>query len=209
MVVISFMPALEGFFLGAGLIIAIGAQNAFILRQGLRGKHVFILATICFISDALLITAGALGVGSLVAANPEVTKIAAIGGGGFLIIYGILSFKSAFKAEALTISDNDKDISLTKAISVVLALTFLNPHVYLDTVVLMGSISGRYLGNERLLFVIGAVIASAIWFYGLGYGARILRPIFAKKIAWRILDILIGVIMWMIAYAIIAKFIFN
>ena len=116
MVVISFMPALEGFFLGGGLIIAIGAQNAFILRQGLRGHHVFIIVTICFLSDALLIAAGAYGVGSLVAFNPEFTKIAAIIGGAFLFIYGILSFKSAFKTEALTISVNDKDISLTKAI---------------------------------------------------------------------------------------------
>ncbi len=206
---VNFIPALEGFLLGAGLIIAIGAQNAFILRQGLRRQYVFILATICFLADGLLITAGVFGVGQLIASNPKFIEIAAIGGGGFLFVYGFLSFKSAFKNNTLTVSDDEQNKSLTKSVSIVLAITFLNPHVYLDTVVLMGSVSVQYINDERLLFTTGAIAASAIWFYSLAYGARLLRPIFAKKISWQILDILIGVIMWMIAYGIIIKLIFN
>ena len=203
----DFLPAIEGFLLGAGLIVAIGSQNAFILRQGLRREHVFILTTICFLSDALLIATGVAGMGTLIASNPIFTKIAAVGGSLFLIIYGVLAFKAALKPGALKAAEEHKPYPVMKAVSLVLALTFLNPHVYLDTVVMMGSIAGQYPVNERLLFGLGGVSASAVWFYGLGYGAALLEPLFAKPIAWRVLDGLIGLIMWAIAYGLVRSLI--
>jgi len=191
---------IQGFTLGASLIIAIGSQNAFVLRQGLKKEYVFTICTICFLCDALLILLGVGGFGKVVASSPNLMLIARWGGACFLFFYGFRSFRSACKNEVLTVDDSKNLASgLTWAIATTLALTLLNPHVYLDTIILLGSIAGQYPETERLAFAIGAVFASMVWFYGIGYGARILTPLFEKQIAWKVLDVLIGVVMWAIA----------
>jgi len=197
-------PAWQGFGLGAGLIIAIGAQNAYVLKLGLRRTHVFPVTTFCFLADALLIAAGAAGMGTLVASNPTLTLVAGVGGAAFLFLYGVRAFRLAFKPGSLKAAENGGGPGgLGPALGVAAALTFLNPHVYLDTVVLLGSIAGQYPLAERIVFGAGAVVASAVWFYGLGYGATLLAPVFAKPRAWQVLDALIGCVMWGIAFALI------
>ncbi len=193
-------PLIQGFTLGASLIIAIGSQNAFVLRQGLKKEHVFIICTICFLCDALLILLGVGGFGKLVASSDALMLTARWGGALFLFFYGARSFRSACKNQVMSVDESGNLASgLSWAIATTLALTLLNPHVYLDTVILLGSIAGQYPESERLFFAIGAVAASMVWFYGLGYGARILTPLFLKQTAWKILDVLIGIIMWSIA----------
>jgi L-lysine exporter family protein LysE/ArgO len=192
-------PALEGFFLGAGLIIAIGAQNAFVLRQGLLREHVFAVATVCALSDLLLIAAGVSGVGGLVREAPAVAMAVTVAGAAFLFGYGLLAFRRALAPGRLDAADRGAK-SLGAAILTALALTFLNPHVYLDTVVLIGSISARHAGWAAVAFAAGAGAASIVWFYGLGFGARLLAPLFARPAAWRALDLFIAVVMWAIAF---------
>jgi len=200
-------PALKGFGLGAGLIIAIGAQNAYVLRQGIRREHVLLIATICFLCDATLISIGAAGFGHLVSSMPSLERIAAWGGAAFLAAYGVRAFHSAFKPGSLDAGNDSGEVpqagSAWAAVVVTLALSLLNPHVYLDTVVLLGSIAGQFQGIQRVWFAVGAVIASAVWFYGLGLGARWLAPLFRKPVAWRVLDLLIGCIMWAIAISLV------
>ena len=192
--------SIQGFTLGASLIIAIGSQNAFVLRQGLRKEHVLTICTICFLCDAGLILLGVGGFGSLVASSHGLMLTARWGGALFLFVYGLRAFLAAAKDQALSV-DTSQTLASGKiwAVATTLALTLLNPHVYLDTVVLLGSIAGQLPEQDRLAFAVGAAAASMIWFYGLGYGARILAPLFQKQIAWKILDVLIGVIMWGIA----------
>ena len=194
----SLQPALEGFLLGASLIIAIGAQNAFVLRQGLARRHVFPIATFCFLADALLIAAGVAGLGTLVQAMPQVLFLVTLAGAAFLTVYGGIAIRRAFQTEGLS-AIGAAEMRLGPALATVAALTFLNPHVYLDTVVLLGSLSARYAGEARLAFGLGAMLASCVWFYALGFGARLLAPLFARPIAWRILDIVIGLVMFSIA----------
>lgn len=196
--------ALSGFLLGLSLIVAIGAQNAYILRQGLLRQHVFILCLICALSDAILIVAGVAGLGTLIAQSPVLITVVTIGGAAFLFWYGYSAFRRAMHPDGMRIT-NTGAVSLKAAIGTCLALTFLNPHVYLDTVVLVGSLSARFEGPLRIAYGAGAVIASFIWFFTLGYGARLLQPFFAKPSAWRILDCLIGVIMWAIALSLLTR----
>lgn len=198
-----FKPAFSGFLLGASLIIAIGAQNAFILRMGLLKQNVFVLTTLCGFSDAFLIALGVGGFGTLIRQFDVLIQVITWAGAAFLFVYGFLAFKRAWQASAMTMGEQ-KVVSLKVAVGTCLALTFLNPHVYLDTVLLLGGISASYEGTARLAFGIGACIASFSWFYALGYGARLLAPLFAKPIAWRILDFLIGCIMWAIAASLLA-----
>ncbi len=186
-----------GFLLGGSLIVAIGAQNAFVLRQGLKRKFVFAICLVCALSDAVLIAAGIAGLGALVARSDTALKIVTAGGALFLFAYGVRSFLRALKPEALRAGEGRSE-SFGAAIAACLAFTFLNPHVYLDTVLLIGSLSGRYEGDARLAYGVGAAAASFVWFFGLGYGAALLAPVFADKRAWRALDILIGVVMWTI-----------
>jgi len=193
-----FWPAAKGFALGGGLIIAIGAQNAFLLRQGLLRSHVFILCLIAATADAALIIAGVAGVGTLVQSNPTLLKIITLGGAIFLAVYALQAAWRAWRPDVLAV-DGQGPASLGKAISTLLAFTFLNPHVYLDTVVLVGGISAQYQGEARIAFAIGAVLASFVWFFSLGYGARLLTPLFAKPVSWRILDSIIALTMWAIA----------
>jgi len=186
--------ALSGFLLGASLIIAIGAQNAFILRQGLLRQHVFILCLICAASDAMLIALGVGGLGTLISKAPGLITAVTIGGVLFLGTYAWIAFRRALHPEAMKAA-NAGGGSLKAAVAACLAFTFLNPHVYLDTVVLLGSLSARFEGAGRIAYGGGAALASFVWFFGLGYGARLLEPVFARPAAWRVLDIIIGVVM--------------
>lgn len=190
--------ATAGFALGLSLILAIGAQNAFVLRQGLRGAHVLAVCLTCALSDAILIALGVAGFAAIEAALPGIAPIMRWGGAAFLLVYGALSFRRAFgAAEALEPAAAGTG-SLTRALTTCLALTWLNPHVYLDTVVLLGSVSTRYEG-QSLAFGAGAVTASFCFFFALGYGARLLRPVFARPSAWRMLEAGVGAVMWAIA----------
>lgn len=185
---------ISGFFLGLSLIVAIGAQNAFILRQGLLRQHVFILCLICALSDALLIAAGVAGLGTLISGSPSLILVVTIGGALFLFAYALIAFRRAWKPQAMVAAARGRS-DLRAAIAACLAFTFLNPHVYLDTVVLLGSLSGQYDGAARVAYGIGACLASFVWFFSLGYGARLLQPVFERPAAWRVLDILIGLVM--------------
>jgi L-lysine exporter family protein LysE/ArgO len=190
--------ALDGFLLGASLIIAIGAQNAFVLRQGLKREFVFIVCLICSLSDALLITAGVAGLGVLVQRSEWAILAVTVGGALFLFAYGLRAFLRAMRPGRLVASE-ERAGTLGGAVGAALAFTFLNPHVYLDTVLLLGGLSVRYAGEARLSYGAGAALASFVWFFGLGYGARILTPLFADPRAWRVLDLGIGIVMWLIA----------
>ena len=200
---------LNGFLVSLGLIVAIGPQNAYVLRKGLVKRHVFWVTTVCFLSDALLIVIAAAGVGTLLTQNPTLASAAAWGGAAFLTWFGWVSFKAARNPQVLS----DREIGEAgleargkgagAVIVMALALTYLNPHVYLDTLVILGSMAAQYDGAHRAAFTAGAVLASAVWFYGLGYGAAFLAPAFSKPAAWRILDSVIGVIMWSVAAALV------
>jgi len=195
---------IEGFLLGAGLIIAIGSQNAFVLRQGLTGRHVFAVAAVCSLSDALLITTGVAGLGRLVHGASAFLTFITLAGAAFLLVYGVIAFRRALRPGELVAADIG-GASLAGTLATCLALTFLNPHVYLDTVVLIGALSARYDSDVVAAFGAGAVLASIVWFFGLGYGARLLAPFFSRPSAWRILDVLIGLIMWAIAGRLIVE----
>ena len=192
------LAALNGFLLGGGLIIAIGAQNAFILRQGLMRQHVFILCFIASLADATLIGIGVAGFGTIVQRNETLLTLVTVGGVLFLLTYAFIAFRRALTPTAMAQAEN-KSVPLSSAISTLLAFTFLNPHVYLDTVALVGGISAQYFGFDRLAFGLGAGAASFVWFYGLGYGARLLTPVFASAKAWRLLDFGIAAIMLFLA----------
>ncbi|WP_160005640.1 LysE/ArgO family amino acid transporter [Rhizobium sp. 18055] len=202
----SISAALSGFLLGASLIIAIGAQNAFILRQGLLRSHVFILCLICALSDAVLITAGVAGLGTLVSQSPTLIAAVSLGGMLFLGTYAFMASRRALRPGAMQ-AGNPEPLGLKAAVATCLAFTFLNPHVYLDTVVLLGSLSSAYQGADRLAYGAGAAIASFVWFFGLGYGARLLQPVFAKPAAWRVLDGIIGIVMALLAISLGARFV--
>jgi L-lysine exporter family protein LysE/ArgO len=190
--------AVEGFLLGAGLIIAIGAQNAFVLRQGLKREHVFAVATVCSLSNALLIAVGVAGMGELVKASPALLTLVTVAGIAFLAAYGAIAFFRALRPGRLEAAASRRQ-GLGATLLTALALTFLNPHVYLDTVVLIGGLSARHEGAAAVAFAVGAAAASAVWFYGLGFGARLLAPLLARPAAWRLLDLGIAVVMWGIA----------
>ncbi|MFZ1815667.1 MAG: LysE/ArgO family amino acid transporter [Rhizobiaceae bacterium] len=196
--------AASGFFLGASLIIAIGAQNAFILRMGLARTHVFWLCLTCSLADALLIALGVAGTGALVSSSPAILKAVALGGALFLGAYAVLSARRALTPQVLELTRKPQP-DLRRALATCLALTFLNPHVYLDTVVLVGAYSARYPGNAKLAFALGAMVASFAWFFSLGYGARLLAPIFTRPMAWRILDLAIAVVMATLALSLLGE----
>ncbi|MDF0606739.1 LysE/ArgO family amino acid transporter [Neisseriaceae bacterium TC5R-5] len=196
------MAFFSGLFLGLSLIFAIGAQNAFILKQGLRKEYVFTLCLICAISDAILISIGVFGFSMLTTQLPSIEPIARYGGAIFLLYYGAKSFWAAFKSNAVINLDSLSKTPFTKAILMCLAFTWLNPHVYLDTMMLLGSISTQY-PYAKTQFALGATFASFIFFFSLGYGARLLTPLFQQPQSWKILDGIIGVLMWLIAYSLL------
>lgn len=190
---------ISGFLLSFGLIMAIGSQNAFVLRQGIRGQHVLPLVLTCAISDALLITAGVVGFAQIIAMVPWLDPAMRYSGALFLLIYGAISMRSAFRGQAEGLNPVDQpDSPLWPTILTCLALTWLNPHVYLDTVVLLGTVSSQY-DPMAWSFGMGAASASFVFFFSLGFGAQILRPVFAKPTSWRVLDGLVALIMWSIA----------
>jgi L-lysine exporter family protein LysE/ArgO len=191
----AFLP---GFLLGFSLIVAIGAQNAFVLRQGLRREHVFAVCAVCAGSDALLIAAGVAGFGALVNAAPWLAPAMRFGGAAFLLAYALRSLWSAWRNPSSLNPSADVRKSLGATLLACLAFTWLNPHVYLDTVVLLGSVSTRYAG-QRIAFALGAITSSFLFFFTLGYGARLLRPLFANPKAWRVLDAIIGITMLLLS----------
>ena len=191
---------ITGFFLGLSLIIAIGAQNAFVLRQGILRQHVFYIALFCSISDALLIILGIAGITYffnyfVIEYSKVIFGIASL----WLFIYGVLRIKSAFKSNSSIIANNHESSSLKKAISIVSIFTFANPHVYLDTMILIGSISQQFQELNRVYFALGACSASFVWFFGIAYGAKLLTPMMQTPSHRRILDSLIALIMFVIA----------
>lgn len=191
--------SLTGFATGFSLILAIGAQNAFVLRQGLLRQHVFPLALFCALSDAVLIVAGVAGFGVVVALWPALPLIMSLAGAAFLLVYGALRLIAAWKGEyALEISGTSRSLSATIAIAA--AFTWANPHVYLDTLGLIGAVSTGYPEwSQKLAFGAGAVTSSFVFFFALAYGARFLAPIMSSPKAWRWLDTGIGLVMWALA----------
>lgn len=193
---------LAGFLLCISLIVAIGAQNAFVLRQAIRGEHVFLVCLACALSDAVLISIGVAGFGTMVDAAPWVEPLLRYGGAAFLAAYGARSLWSAVQGTGALVAAAGPAGPVSSTLATCLAFTWLNPHVYLDTVVLMGSISTRYDGRLAA-FAAGAIGASFAFFFALGYGGRVLRPVFARPEAWRLLDLTIGAVMWAIAFSLV------
>lgn len=188
-----------GLGIGLSLIIAIGAQNAFVLRQGLRGSHVLPVALTCALSDAILIVVGVTSFAKIAAWMPMLDPIMRYGGAAFLIWYGARNMRAALTSnEAMWVESEASREPLRPVLLTALALTWLNPHVYLDTVVLLGTISTQYLG-QQFAFAAGAVSGSFLFFFALGYGAAKLKPLFAQPRAWRILEGVIALVMWAIA----------
>jgi len=192
----------QGFGMGGGLIVAIGAQNAYILSQAVRRNYLLTIPLICILCDAILIAVGVSGVGTAVASSPRLAQVAIWGGAAFLFWYGARAFRSALQGGSLESSQSAAP-TLRAAVLATLAVTLLNPHVYLDTIVLMGSVSGQYSRDGRILFGAGAVCASVIWFFSLSFGGRLLAPLFKLPIAWRILDGLVCAVMWTIAFSLV------
>ncbi len=193
--------ALAGFLTGLSLIVAIGAQNAYVLRLGLARNHVGVAVAICAGADALLIALGVGGLGAIVQAHGDVLTAIALIGGAYLLWFAFRSFRSALHPEVLLPSQQEPQAVAAVAVAV-LGLTFLNPHVYLDTIRLVGTI-GASFGADRWWFALGAAIASVVWFSGLGFGARLLSPLMARPITWRVLDAAIGVVMLTIAIVLV------
>ncbi len=197
------LAVLAGLGLGLSLIVAIGAQNAYVLRQGLRREHVLAVVVICALSDLALITLGVAGAGFVFDLVPWLTTVVRFAGAAFLVAYAVLAARRALRpAKGLEAGGTPARTSLAVVVSTALALTWLNPHVYLDTLVLLGSIASTY-GDHRWWFGLGAGFASVAWFALLGFGARLLAPVFARPLAWRILDGLIAVVMLAIAVSLI------
>ncbi|ACN14092.1 LysE1 [Desulforapulum autotrophicum HRM2] len=196
------LPFMQGFGTGGGLIVAIGAQNAFVLSQGVRKNHPLIIALTCIVCDAVFITAGIAGFGTAVASNPLLSQWVAWGGAAFLFFYGAGSLRSAITGGSLD-ADGQAALSVKAAVTTTLAVTLLNPHFYLDTVVLLGGISSRFQGQNRMSFWAGSIAASILWFLSLSFGARLLAPLFRQQIAWRILDSLVCLTMWGIAASLV------
>jgi L-lysine exporter family protein LysE/ArgO len=192
----------SGLGFGLSLIVAIGAQNAFLLRQGLLREHVLAVVAVCALSDAVLIAAGVAGLGSLLDAAPWLVDVMRIGGAIFLLCYAALAARRAWRPSAMSTGTGTAGTPWRPVVTTALALTWLNPHVYLDTLVLLGSVATTH-GDDRWWFGAGAMIASVAWFTALGYGARLLRPVFSRPGAWRMLDALIAVVMVTIAITLV------
>ncbi|TCP94806.1 L-lysine exporter family protein LysE/ArgO [Cricetibacter osteomyelitidis] len=195
---------LQGFLVTSGLIVAIGAQNAFVLKQGLLKQNTFLIALTCFLCDFVLMSIGVLGMGSLISSNPTASLVLAIVGAVFLFVYGLRSFISAYRGKSVLAMDNSQSKQTAlKAVLLTLAVTLLNPHVYIDTVMILGSIAGTLSQSDKILFLIGGLLTSALWFLSLAYGARLLIPLFRRPFVWQVLDFIIGIVMWLIAASLV------
>lgn len=195
----AFFP---GFLLSLSLILAIGAQNAFVLRQGIRKEHVLLTVLTCCFSEVLLVSIGVAGFDVITQALPWFGTAVLYIGAAFVFFYGFLSFKSALKSNEALVAEGRAVNSWKKVLATCLALTWLNPHAYLDTTLLIGSLSAQY-GEDRWWFGFGAVAGSVLFFFVLGFGARLLAPIFANPRAWQVLDIIVGITMWIIAFGLV------
>ena len=197
------VAALTGFLTSASLILAVGAQNAFVLRQGLLRRHVGPLVAFCTLSDAVLIAAGVAGFGWVTAAVPWLPRAMVSGGAAFLLVYGAMRFRAAWTGDyAMALAGEGG--TLGRTIGVAAAITWLNPHVYLDTLALLGAISTTFEGAAaKVAFALGAILASGAFFALLGYGARLLAPVMRSARAWRTLDVSVGAVMWAIAAGLI------
>lgn len=196
--------ALTGATLGLTLIVAIGAQNAFVLRQGLRREHVGAIVAFCALADALLMVAGVAGLAQVLGKRPLLAWWLTAGGASFLLLYGLRALWRAARPGTLQAADGQASITLAQALAQTAAFTLLNPHVYLDTVLLVGSV-GAQMGDARWWFAGGAALSSVLWFSALGYGARWLAPVFAKPRAWQVLDGVIGLVMLLLAGMLVAR----
>lgn len=196
--VLDLPSALAGFGFGLSLIVAIGAQNAFVLRQGLRGEHVLLVVLTCAISDAVLIVAGVAGAGAVLEEVPGLESVVRVAGAAFLLGYAACAARRAWRPSALTADTGGPGAGRAATFAAILALTWLNPHVYLDTIVLLGSVADAH-GDDRWAFAAGAIVGSVTWFTLLGRGAALLRPVFARPGAWRLLDAAVAAIMVAIA----------
>lgn len=194
-----------GFALGATLIIAIGAQNAFVLRQGIRREHVAPIVLFCVLADLVLIAAGVAGLAGVLGDSPALVALLTVAGSAFLVWYGIRALRRAAEPEALHAASGTEPLSLGTAMAQAAGFTLLNPHVYLDTVLLMGSIGTRQPPDMRGWFVGGAACASVVWFTTLGFGARLLAPVFARPRAWQVLDSLVGLTMLTLAVMLVRQ----
>jgi L-lysine exporter family protein LysE/ArgO len=198
----------QGLFLSLGLIVAIGAQNAFVLRQGLRREHVGSVVAFCAVADALLITAGVFGMAQALGDRPMLARGLALGGAAFLAVYGWRALQRARQISALDVTASGQTLSRGAALAQAAAFTLLNPHVYLDTVLLVGSIGAQQPAPFQAWFAAGASTASLLWFSALGFGARWLAPWFARPRAWQVLDGLIGLTMWVLS-ALLVRHVVN
>lgn len=194
---------ISGFLLGLSLILAIGAQNAFVLRQGLRREHVGWVVAACTVSDAILIGAGVAGFGALMKVMPWFAEAARLGGAAFLVVYGALRLRAALRGGAALVPAPGGAAPQRAVLTTCLLLTWANPHVYLDTLVLVGSVSARHVPHQAA-FGVGAALASGLFFSALGFGARLLAPVFARPSAWVWLEIVVGLTMWTIAATLLA-----
>lgn len=192
-------PFLTGFGLSLGLIVAIGAQNAFVLRQGLRREHVGAVVAFCALADLALIAAGVAGLGAVLGRTPALVTGLSLGGAAFLGWYGLSALRRAWHPARLVAENGGEALTRAGALARVAAFTLLNPHVYLDTVLLVGSVGAAQPVGAHGPFVAGAGIASLAWFAALGFGARLLAPLFARPLAWRVLDLLVGAVMILLA----------
>ena len=189
----------QGLAVSAGLIVAIGAQNAFVLAQGVRGAHRLQIALACASSDALLIALGVGGAGALIASQPALLALARWGGAAFLLVYAAMALRRAWHGESMTLPA-DSQQSVWRVLLATLAVTWLNPHVYLDTVVLLGGVAANLPAQERCTFGLGAALASWLWFFALAYGARLLAPLFTRPTSWRVLDTSVALVMLAVDY---------
>ena len=197
-----FQVALTGLLTGLALIVAVGAQNAFLLRQGIRGEQVLPIVLTCLLSDVVAITAGVLGLGVVLEQWPSVLPIAQVLGGLYLIAFGVHAAMRAWRPSVLEAGDGAA-MTTGRAIVLTLALTWLNPHFYLDAVLMLGTVANSF-GTDRWWFLAGTLTASVLWFFGLGFGARLLRGLFARPHAWRVLDSGIAVVMGTLGVGLIA-----
>ena len=193
---------LTGFGVSLSLILAIGVQNAFVLRQGLQRQHVGLVVSICAVTDALLIGVGVMGTSWMTSEAPWLQSLLLYGGAAFLLFYGAKSFYAAWVGSGVLQASGAVEQSWKAAALTCIAVTWLNPHMYLDTVVLVGSVSSQYPG-QGLVFWLGAALASAFFFVSLGYGARLLAPLFSSARAWQMLDVFVGCVMWLIAFSLL------
>lgn len=198
-------PGIEGFALSMGLILAIGPQNIFVVRQGLLRSHIFVVCLVCSLSDALLIIVGVLGLGSILAGIEGADFLISIAAALFIASYGVMRIRSSMNPVGMSISD-EKAQGIASTILTLLAFTFLNPHVYLDTVILIGGASSRYSVDDRFTFAFGASLASFLFFFALGYGARRLASVLDKPDAWKFIDRGIACVMFGIAGSIMLPF---